>query len=212
MNIQEYNQVKNMTYLEYCDYLQRKYGMGLTDYFHEKSWSKNAKCTRTKEGLIAHHKMEDHMAMLSTPEIAKECPFEWQRKHNIIYCDYLEHLLLHALICEYPADDRYVEGVGEGGVVNFIAPELNDVYSGWETRQAWRATCHAKIIHDKDVYFLILERFLRWRKSEGRDIIQYPELYTSFNETFGGWSREQNALIFAEIAALTQKVAKETTL
>ena len=32
MNIAEYHQVEAMTYNEYCDYLQSKYGIGLSDY------------------------------------------------------------------------------------------------------------------------------------------------------------------------------------
>ena len=48
MNLQEYEKVKDFTYLEYCDYLQKKYGIGLSDYM-TMSWNKNNKVTRTKE-------------------------------------------------------------------------------------------------------------------------------------------------------------------
>lgn len=57
MNMDEYQKVKDLTYLEYCDYLQRKYGIGLANYM-TKSYNINSKCKRTKEGLIAHHKKE----------------------------------------------------------------------------------------------------------------------------------------------------------
>ena len=97
MNLVEYEKVKNLTYLEYCDYLQQKYGIGLSDYM-TKSWNKNSKVTRTKDGLLAHHKYEDHAIMLSTKEFAMQNPFEWQLAKNIVYCDYLEHLFLHILI------------------------------------------------------------------------------------------------------------------
>lgn len=88
MDMNEYRKVKDLTYLEYCDYLQNKYGIGLADYM-TKSYNVNPKCKRTKEGLFAHHKREDKMIMLSDKEIAKRCPFEWQQKENIVYCDYL---------------------------------------------------------------------------------------------------------------------------
>lgn len=42
MNLVEYEKVKNLTYLEYCDYLQQKYGIGLSD-FMTKSWNKTQK-------------------------------------------------------------------------------------------------------------------------------------------------------------------------
>ena len=105
MKLEEYNNVKNFTYLEYCDYLQKKYGIGLCDYM-TKSWRKNPKVTRTKDGLIAHHKFEDHAIMLSNPEYAMDNPFEWQLAKNIVYCDYLEHLFLHILICENPSINK----------------------------------------------------------------------------------------------------------
>ena len=65
MDLQEYNKVKELKYLEYCDYLQKKYGIGKCDYM-TKSWNLNPKCKRTSEGLVAHHKYEDHAIMLST--------------------------------------------------------------------------------------------------------------------------------------------------
>lgn len=200
MNIQEYNKVKDFTYLEYCDYLQQKYGIGLSDYM-TISWNKNSKCSRTKDGLMAHHKYEDHAILLSTKEFAMKNPFEWQLAKNIVYCDYLEHLFLHILICEYPSEDRnFLEAVGIGGVINYIVPELNDLYSGWETGQSWRKNCHDLIINDKDVYLTLLKRF----KTNCNDYPFYTDdcLYTSFNEHFGLWSRKKNEKLFKEIEKL----------
>jgi len=74
MQVLEYEKVKNYTYDEYCAFLQNKYGVGKCDYM-TKSWNKNQKCTRTKEGLIAHHKYESHAIMLSTKEYAIKNPF-----------------------------------------------------------------------------------------------------------------------------------------
>lgn len=200
MNLFEYEKIQNFTYLEYCDYLQNKYGIGLSDYM-TKSWNKNSKVTRTNDGLLAHHKYEDHAIMLSTKEFAMQNPFEWQLTKNIVYCDYLEHLLLHILICECPAEGHNLfEAVGVGGVINFIVPELNDLYSGWKTGQAWRKKCHNLIIDDKNVYLVLLKRF----KTSCKDYPFYTEdcLFTSFNEVFGLWSRKQNEKLFREIAAL----------
>lgn len=200
MNLIEYEKIKNLTYLEYCDYLQNKYGVGLCAYM-TKSWNRNPKVTRTKEGLFAHHKFEDHAIMLSTREYAMNNPYEWQLAQNIVYCDYLEHLFLHILICEYPAEDRNIfEAVGVGGVVNFIVPELNDLYSGWITKQSWRKACYNVVIDDKNVYLALLKRF----KSSCKDYPFYTDdcLFTSYNEQFGLWSKEQNADLFQIIAEL----------
>lgn len=200
MKMAEFEKVKEMTYGDYCDYLQTKYGFGLADYM-TKSFSKNPKVSRTSEGLIAHHKAEDKMIMLSTIEYAKICPFEWQQKENIVYCDYLEHLLLHVLICKYPSPEKHpLADVGIGGVVDFIVPELNDLYSGWVSKQPWRANCHSKVIQDKAVYIEILRMFVAYLKVERQ--IGKEVLHTSFNEKFGLWSKDMNTNIFMEIDQL----------
>ena len=199
MNIQEYEKVKNFTYLEYCDYLQQKYGIGLCNYMSE-NWKKNSKVTRTKDGLYVHHKYEDHAIMLSNPEYAKKNPYEWQMKENLVYCDLLEHLLLHQLICEYPADNKNKnEQVGIGGVVNFIVPELNDVYSGWVSKQPWQQNCHNAIIKDKDVYLQVLKRYKDFHDNNPF-IVKW--LLKSYNKQFGLWSDEKNAELYEEIIVL----------
>ena len=193
MNMEEYLKVKDFTYLEYCDYLQQKYGIGLCNYMSE-NYRIQSKCKRTKDGLIAHHKMEDRAIMLSNVEFAKANPYEYQLKENIVYCDYLEHLLLHILICKYPAEDKNPdEIVGFGGAYEFLIPELNDVYSGWVTKQAWRKICYDKIINNKDVYLELLKLFVQIEH------INPQELCRSFNSIYGIWSNENNRQLYNEI-------------
>lgn len=201
MRMSEYLLVKDYSYLEYCDYLQKKYGIGLDDYM-TKSYNTKAKCRRTKEGLLAHHKKEDTMIKLSDKNIAMMCPFEWQLKENIVYCDYLEHLLLHILICKYPSDEKIdFLPVGLGGVVKCLVPELNDLYSGFEASQAWRKICHDKVRNDKSVYMEMLKQFIEIEKEDINFDISL--LFHSYNEQFGTWSNEQNRKIYEEIKTLT---------
>lgn len=196
MNLKEYEKVQDYSYLEYCDYLQQKYGVGLCDYMRP-SWTKNPKVTRTKDGLYVHHKYEDHAIMLGNPEFAKKNPYEWQKKENLIYCDLLEHLLLHQLICEWPSKDRNVhEQVGIGGIVNFIVPELNDVYSGWVSKMAWQNSCHSVIINDKEVYLRIIKRY---KDFHNNNPIIVKWLLKSYNKAHGLWSDEKNAELYNEI-------------
>lgn len=201
MNIAEFEQVKQMTYLEYCDYLQNKYGIGRADYM-TKSFNKNPKVSRTSEGLFAHHKAEDKMIMLSTKAFAQMCPFEWQQKENIIYCDYLEHLLLHVLICKYPSPDKVpMADVGIGGVTNFLVPELNDLYSGWAPSQTWRINCQNAIKDDLDVYLAILKLFIEYLQTE-RDFHDKAILHTSANESYGTWSKSNNRSLYSKFNKL----------
>ena len=200
MNLTEYKQVEKLTYREYCDYLQNKYGIGLKDYM-TKSWNKNTRATRTSEGLVIHHKYEDCAIMLSNEKYARKNPFEWQLAKNLIYCDYLEHLFLHILICENPSIDKNEnEIVGIGGIINFLVPELNDFYSGWEANVLWKKKCLERIRDDKEVYLILLKRF----KNNCKTYPYYTEdcLFTSFNEEYGLWTREQNENLFWQIDEL----------
>lgn len=155
-----------------------------------KTWNKNPKVIRTTDELLVHHKMEDKMIMLSTKEFAMMCPYEQQAKENIVYCDYLEHLLLHILICEYPSPGK-IPGVdvGVGGVVNFLIPELNDLYSGQETNQAWSKTCHDKVANDKDIYMALLKQFIENEKKSFD--FSFKALFSRFNENNGIWGSKK---------------------
>lgn len=196
MNNQEYKKVKKYKYLQYCEYLKQKYGEPSCNYF-TPSYNKNKKISRAQEGLICHHICENKAIKLSTPEYAKKYPFEYQESKNLCYCDYLEHLFLHILICEEylvltPKDHTLV---GIGGIVNYIIPELNDLYSGWETNQLWRKKCHDKVKNDKDVYLQLLKRFIE----ENCIIIPFYQLRlsTSLSDRFpSNWASSRDVEIF----------------
>lgn len=200
MHLDEYNKIKEYGYLEYCDYLQKKYGIGRGNFF-TKSWNKNPKITRTSEGLFAHHKYEDHAIMLSNKEYAINNPYEWQLAKNIVYCDFLEHLYLHILICEYPAPTKNLnEAVGIGGVINYLVPQLNDFYSGFVSNKSWQQNCFNLVKSDKDVYLILLKRF----KESCQNYPLYKDdcLYKSYNEEYFLWSKNKNKKIFSEIEEL----------
>ena len=135
-------------------------------------------------------------------------PFEWQLAENIVYCNYLEHLFLHMLICEYPAPERNPgELVGAGGIENFIVPELNDLYSGWVPNQAWKQRCFSEVKENKGTYLVLLQRYkarapyhnlkLSDRIDGGHVCVEL--LLTSFNEYYGLWSKNNNEPLFQEI-------------
>lgn len=203
MKLDEYEKVKDLRYRDYCDYLQRKYGIGLSDYM-TRNWNKSKKIARTKDGLYAHHKYEDHAIKLADREYAQRNPYEWQLAENIVYCDYLEHLFLHILICENPAPDKNVnEDVGIGGIVEYMIPELNDLYSGWQTAQSWRKNCHDLVKNDKEVYMLLLKRFKAYLQTRVDTLLYDIEdcLLHSCNAPFS-WSEANNADLYNEIKAL----------
>ncbi len=196
MDLLEYKKISNLNYDEYCEYLKTKYGVVNGNYYSPK-FTKNNRITRTSDGLIIHHTKEDSCVMLSTKEIAMLNPIEWQHSENLVYCDYLEHLLLHILITEESPIDS---GLGIGGVYNFIAPELNDVYSGFLTKQQWRDNLHKKIINDKDTYFELISRYKK--SCSHKKLYDYDKLCSSYNEKYGLWSDINNLEIYEAIDSL----------
>ena len=149
MNMEEYQKVKNLNYLEYCDYLQGKYGIGRADYM-TKSFNKNQKVSRAKEGLYAHHKMENEYPCLSEKIMAKRFPWECQAKENIVYCDELEHLYLHILIAEISSTNSHRRFFDLSDAVQIMISNLFDVYSGYEAKVGWKRSCDDKVREDKD--------------------------------------------------------------
>ncbi len=194
MQYTEYKTIEHLKYFEYCDYLQRKYGIPPCDYMTE-NWNRRPKVSRTKEGLFAHHKYENQAIMLSHKEYAQAHPREWQKAENIVYCDLLEHMLLHILICELPEKDKSkADGiVGSGGVSNYFVLELNDVYGGRIAKKEWQQLCNTRVKADRDTYLALLQRYQRTSQCNPVSFL------VSEGERHGMWTRLQNREIYSEI-------------
>ena len=199
MNKAEYEKIKGLEYREYCDYLKSKYGVSKYNYF-TMNWKRISRVSRTKEGLVVHHIYEDQAIRLSDVEFAEKHPYEWQQAENLVYCDYLEHLYLHILICEQAVKKQQTDKtLGLGGIIKYIAPELNDVYSGWKTKQEWRSKCHSLIVKEKALYLELLKRLHVSAK-------KYPgyrkEMLCESKSDGYGWSRDKNIGIIFAIRAM----------
>ena len=196
MNIKEFNSIKELEYAGYCDYLKNKYGFVSGAYMNEKG-NKNRKISRTSEGLFVHHIYEDRAQKLADPVEAKNYPIEWQAAENLVYCNYLEHLFLHILIAESSIHNHTVdEPVGIGGILEYMVPELNDMYSGWQASMEWKRKCHDVIAEDKDVYLLLLKRFMQ---NKSISIFNQPFLLCRSANANYGWPNKNNEPIYEEI-------------
>ncbi|NEU03621.1 hypothetical protein [Clostridium senegalense] len=95
--------------------------------------------------------------MLSNDKFAAANPFEYQKANRLVYCNLLEHHLLHVKIAEKPSENfNENELPGIGGAINFICKDLNDIYSGKELAEEWRKTAADKVKDDFDEYIRIL--------------------------------------------------------
>ena len=159
-----------MTYDELVQHLLKKYGPAKYDYFvNESCRSKNRKVARSSEGLICHHIDENKSIMLSNPEFAVDSPFEYQKASRLVYCNILEHLILHIKIVEETTPEML--GVGIGGAVCFICPELNDYYNGYEFKKDYQKKSHELVADNFDDYIKVLRHFLHFAEKNARFIM-----------------------------------------
>ena len=182
MDMKEYNKVKDLKYDEYCDYLKATYGC---------AEHKDKRVTRTSEGLFCHHIREDEAALLCDPKTARHYPFEYQRAENLCYCDYLEHLFLHILISEGFLNGECGSS-SSGGIKVFLVPELNDFYSGFETKLPWQRKCVARVIGDKETYIELVKRYHGQAPNDKFYV-------SSYNAGRGNWDLGRNRRLIEEI-------------
>lgn len=200
MDKNEYDKIINLNYEEYCTYLKSKYGPATENYM-DKNFKRNPKCSRTNEGLFVHHIYEDRAIMLSNTNYASEQPYYYQKAENLVYCDYLEHMLLHILICEqqsFKLDQNIAVGIG--GITEFMIPKLNDYYSGWKSEFDWENNCLNKIKNEKETYFELIKRL----NTNCSNYLEYETsmLFSSFNARFGTWEETKNNKIYKQIETM----------
>lgn len=165
-----YESMLKMSYQDIVSALLKKYGSAKHNYFKDTACKiKNPLVTRTNEGLFCHHIDEDKAIMLCNDKFAANNPFEYQKADRLVYCNLLEHLLLHVKIAENPNPDANENELpGIGGAINFICKELNDIYSGKEFADEWRKNVANKVKDNFDDYIAIL-RYL-WNVIEKNPI------------------------------------------
>ena len=153
-----YESMLKMSYQDIVSALLKKYGSAKHNYFKDTACkAKNPLVTRTNEGLFCHHIDEDKAIMLCNDKFAVNNPFEYQKADRLVYCNLLEHLLLHVKIAENPSPDANENELpGIGGAINFICKDLNDIYSGKEFADEWRKNVANKVKDNFDDYIIIL--------------------------------------------------------
>lgn len=152
---QSYLKMLDMTYDEAVKYLLNKYGPATVNYFSEKSYERfvngeiksitKGKYSRTIEGLYCHHIKEDRAINLANLDFIKyyKHPYEYHLKEKLVYCDLVEHLILHALIVE--ENTNIIMPYGIGGYVNFLEPQVREWFiDGVVPRPQWMLNCYEK--------------------------------------------------------------------
>jgi hypothetical protein len=105
MRLQNNSRVdENHLYKQEIKKLKIKYGTVPGPYFLKKDgFIKNRKISRLDEGLFIHHIFENQIvdeiiSNIDCNEILK-IPYAFHLEDNLVYCNFIEHLELHYLIC-----------------------------------------------------------------------------------------------------------------
>ena len=152
---QFYLKLLEMTYDEAVKYLLNKYGPSTVNYFSEKSYERfmndeiksiaKGKYSRTSEGLYCHHIKEDRAINLANLQFIKHYkhPYHYHLKEELVYCDLVEHMILHALIVEENVEQKMPYGIG--GYVNFLEPQVKEWYIDKRVPSPqWMLNCYNK--------------------------------------------------------------------
>ncbi|ANU28271.1 hypothetical protein [Planococcus versutus] len=148
----EYEDLLSKTYAEVILFLLQKYGSAQDDFFREKSYQRfmngeikritKGKYSRTSEGLYCHHIDENAYLNLSNQFFIEEnqLSFEFQKKERLVYCDLIEHNILHALITQETSQEY-----GYLGYDLFLKPMIEEWFIDEKIpKLEWMKNCYHK--------------------------------------------------------------------
>ena len=172
MDKHEIKEELKMPYEELLLYLIKKYGGAKCDYFaNSECRSKSKKISRTKEGLYCHHMDEDKGGNLGNPPQAQRQPFEWQKKERLVYCNILEHLILHMKIAVLRQKRLLKEPRDIGlfftthGIWN-ICVDINDMFMTNGTNVTWKKRCFEEIKENYDDYIALIRALMNYIETD----------------------------------------------
>ncbi|MBQ1733703.1 MAG: hypothetical protein II038_02365 [Lachnospiraceae bacterium] len=129
--------ILGMSYDEYVNTLVEKYGSVPHDYYRNEVCLTRSGNSRSREGLVIHHIDEDKEAGLSSMWKYRNpfsMPEEYQKADRLVYCNLVEHLLLHMKILEKEltriVPERRVDNVVSVKGFALIAKNINDLLAG----------------------------------------------------------------------------------
>lgn len=173
--MEEYIDLLSKNYNECCEYLLNKYGIAEDDYFSKPSYKRfkngeikapgKKKISRTDEGLYIHHMDEDKQILIAEPNaiLKFDIPFAYQEKDRLVYCNLIEHGILHILIAIKDVEEgtrgEGFQAHGIGGYVNFIRPQLVQwLIKEVEPKLPWQINCKNVIVMPINYAEMLIDR------------------------------------------------------
>ncbi|MBR3470949.1 MAG: hypothetical protein IKH28_14865 [Lachnospiraceae bacterium] len=162
----------DMSYDDLVMHLLNKYGRAEYDYFcTPECKTRNTKVSRTKEGLYCHHIDEDKEECLSESIAARRCPFECQKKERLVYCNLLEHIILHIKILVKKHKIVFSTPMNmlsffEFNGLGLLLKKTNDMYMCPERIKNSEKKCFEVIRDNYSEYIIILDAFIEYAKNK----------------------------------------------
>ncbi len=166
IKLDDYILLLNLSYHEAVQKLLLKYGTATSNYYQERSYNRflnkeiksitKGKYQRTKEGLYCHHIDEYEFENVSNKEYIRKYryPYYYQKKERLVYCDLIEHLILHTLITKETDGER-----GYNGYIIFIRPMVNEWYlDEIDPKPEWMKICKNKSYLNPNHINILLEK------------------------------------------------------
>lgn len=141
------DEVWQLSYDEYVKILLEKYGPATCDYFVD---GKVAASKAMSNGLECHHIDENIIQGLSTDFKAEQYP-EYQKADRLVYCNRIEHLILHAKIAKM---NNWYTNSG----INILITRLNDGYTNNIDGYDWNSRVHFRVRYKKRLFIEVLRR------------------------------------------------------
>lgn len=147
----EFEVISKLDYKSLVQYLNEKYGNVKEPYFRTKTCkSKNKNIVRSMDGLEIHHIGEDRYPNLSDTQYALSAPWSEQEPDRLVYCNLIEHTLLHVLISEQKgAIQPYF---------NFKQKLVNDILSDYDFKRDWMKIVYNQMKDYKDLLIKLYKR------------------------------------------------------
>ncbi|ENY68498.1 Hypothetical protein, predicted transmembrane protein [Metamycoplasma auris 15026] len=185
----EIKELLELNYEQCISYLRHKYGgvsKPILSFDNEGNFRMNDFSFIRNEGLFIHNKKEMNIDWLTRADVSRKYP-EYDDESNLVYCNLLEHLVLHIKI--WQATNR-----SGGYLFSQLIPELNDIYSGIVYKEEWKNKAASLVRNYKDDYLFCLSKLKVDLKNEVDALL----LSSKENEKIG-WSKQKNEAFFNEM-------------
>lgn len=196
----EYLDLLLMNYEEAVELLLQKYGPAKDDYFRESSYQRfmngeiknitKGKFTRTSEGLYCHHVDEIKWLKISDQSFVKEykIPFDNQRKNRLVYCDLVEHTILHVLITKETSFEY-----GYAGYEAFLKKLIEEWYLDERIpNPEWMKKCYIKsFLEPQKAFDLVKEMQKVLGESYFNALVDYYDEKKKREEKIQQWQEQR---------------------